>query len=310
MRVVFAGTPQFAVPTLNSLINAGIEVRAVYTQPDRPAGRGRKLIASPVKRLAQDHSIPVMQPVSLREGTAVKVLESFAPEVLVVVAYGLILPRQILIVPPFGCVNVHASLLPRWRGAAPIPRAIEAGDSVSGITIMKMDSGLDTGPIIEQREVAVDDEDNSATLHNKLAQVGAELLVETLPRYINGATELLDQDNLDATYANKLSKAEAQIDWQRSAFKLRNQVRAFNPWPIAFTYHRGERIRILRARIADEASSDLAAGTIRHVGKEGIDVSCGEGVLSLKELQREGGKPLSAGDFINGYPLEKGERFQ
>lgn len=310
MRVVFAGTPQFAVPTLNSLINAGIEVRAVYTQPDRPAGRGRKLIASPVKRLAQDHSIPVMQPVSLREGTAVKVLESFAPEVLVVVAYGLILPRQILIVPPFGCVNVHASLLPRWRGAAPIPRAIEAGDSVSGITIMKMDSGLDTGPIIEQREVAVDDEDNSATLHNKLAQVGAELLVETLPRYINGATELLEQDNLDATYANKLSKAEAQIDWQRSAFKLRNQVRAFNPWPIAFTYHRGERIRILRARIADEASSDLAAGTIRHVGKEGIDVSCGEGVLSLKELQREGGKPLSAGDFINGYPLEKGERFQ
>ena len=310
MRVVFAGTPQFAVPTLNGLINAGIEIVAVYTQPDRPAGRGRRLMASPIKHIAEVQSIPVVQPASLREETANKILASFAPEVLVVVAYGLILPSHILDTPRFGCVNVHASLLPRWRGAAPIPRAIEAGDSVSGITIMKMDSGLDTGPIIAKREVPIDDEDNSATLHDKLAQVGAELLVETLPAYVSGTVKVVEQDDRDATYANKLSKAEARIDWQRPASDIRNQVRAFNPWPIALTFHRGERIRILRAQIADEVNNKLTAGSICNVAKEGIDVACGDGILSLKELQRQGGKPLLAGDFINGYPLEKGEHFQ
>ena len=310
MRVVFAGTPQFAVPTLNALINAGIEIGAVYTQPDRPAGRGRRLMASPIKNIAEDHSIPVVQPASLREKAAGKLLESFAPEVLVVVAYGLILPSHILDIPRLGCVNVHASLLPRWRGAAPIPRAIEAGDSVSGITIMKMDIGLDTGPIIAKREVPIGDEDNSATLHDKLAQVGAELLLETLPAYVSGAAKTVEQDDRHATYANKLSKAEARIDWQRSAFEIRNQIRAFNPWPIAFTFHTGERIRILRAQIADKVKNGLAAGSICNVAKEGVDVACGDGILSLEELQREGGKPLLAGDFINGYPLEKGEHFQ
>ncbi|MDJ0957036.1 MAG: methionyl-tRNA formyltransferase [Arenicellales bacterium] len=310
MRVVFAGTPQFAVPTLKGLIDAGIDISAVYTQPDRPAGRGRQLLASPVKRVAEDHSIPVIQPVSLREETASKVLQSFAPEVVVVAAYGLILPNHILDIPPFGCVNVHASLLPRWRGAAPIPRAIEAGDSISGITIMKMDSGLDTGPIIAKREIPIDDEDNSATLHDKLAQVGAELLVETLPVYLSGRTKAQQQDERNATYANKLSKAEARINWQRSAFDIRNQVRAFNPWPIAFTFHRGERIRILRAQIANEVGDKPAPGSICNVAKGGIDVACGDGLLSLKELQREGGKPLLAGDFINGYPVKKGEHFQ
>ena len=310
MRVVFAGTPQFAVPTLNGLMNAGIEIGAVYTQPDRPSGRGRRLMASPIKRIAEEHSIPVVQPVSLREETAIEVLKAFAPEVLVVVAYGLILPGQILDIPRLGCVNVHASLLPRWRGAAPIPRAIEAGDSVSGITIMKMDSGLDTGPIIAKREVPIDNEDNSATLQEKLAQVGAELLLETLPAYVSGAANTVEQDDRHATYANKLSKAEARIDWQRPAFAIRNQIRAFNPWPIAFTFHRGERIRILRAQIADEAKNKLAAGSICNIARGGIDVACGDGILSLTELQREGGKPLLAGDFLNGYPLGRGEYFR
>ena len=310
MRVVFAGTPQFAVPTLNSLIDAGFEISAVYTQPDRPAGRGRQLLASPVKRVAEDHSISVMQPVSLGEEAESEVLQSFAPEVLIVVAYGLILPSHILNVPTLGCVNVHASLLPRWRGAAPIPRAIEAGDLVSGITIMKMDAGLDTGPIVAMREIPIDDEDNSATLHDKLSHVGAELLVETLPAYVSGAAKPVEQDDRNATYANKLSKAEARIDWQRPAFDIKNQIRAFNPWPIAFTFHQGERIRILHAQIAGEVSNRFTPGSICNVTKEGIDVACGDGILSLKELQREGAKPLLAGDFLNGYPIKKGEHFQ
>lgn len=310
MRVVFAGTPQFAVPTLKGLIDAGIEVAAVCTQPDRPAGRGRHLAPSPVKRIATEHSLPVVQPVSLREESARAVLHSFAPTVLVVVAYGLILPEEILGLPPFGCVNVHASLLPRWRGAAPIARAIQAGDTMSGITIMKMDSGLDTGPIIAQSEVPIAEEDDSATLHDTLGQVGADLLVATLPKYISGALKLVDQDDSAATYAPKLSKTEGRIDWQRPASEIRNQVRAFNPWPVAFAFHCGERIRILSAQISMDSTDNLAVGSICRVGKKGIEVACGEGVLRLMQLQRDGGKPLSAGDFINGYPLKQGDRLQ
>ena len=310
MRVVFAGTSQFAVPTLNGLINAGIEVAAVYTQPDRPAGRGRQLMPSPVKRLAESHSLPIVQPVSLREETAPNVLSSFAPQVLVVVAYGLILPTEILSVPRFGCLNVHASLLPRWRGAAPIARALQAGDSITGVTIMKMDSGLDTGPIIAKREVPIEDEDTAATLHDKLAQVGAELLVETLPKLTTGLLKAQKQDDSAATYAPKLSKAEGRIDWQRRASDILNQIKAFNPWPVAFTFHLGERVRVLRAQVLTDLTNQLPVGSICFVGKEGIGVTCGQGVLRLLELQRNGGKPLSAGDFINGYPINQGERFQ
>lgn len=306
MRVVFAGTPQFAVPTLNGLVDAGIAVVAVYTQPDRPAGRGRQLTPSPIKRLAEQHKLTVLQPISLKTEDAVSVLDDFSADILVVVAYGLILPAQILNVPKFGCVNVHASLLPRWRGAAPIPRAIEAGDSVSGITIMKMDTGLDTGPIIASRQVAIGEQDNAATLHDRLAETGAKLLVEVLPAYVSGAIQCTAQDHAAATYAPKLSKAEGRIDWRRPALQILNQIRAFNPWPVTFTFHADERIRILDAQISS-VTEESTAGSVCCANKEGVHVVCGEGALQLMRLQRNGGKPLSAQEFLNGYSLQRGD---
>lgn len=306
MRVAFAGTPRFAVPTLQCLIDAGTTIAAVYTQPDRPAGRGRRLTASPVKHLAEKHGLMIIQPTSLKDKNAAPLLNDLAVDVLIVVAYGLIIPEALLNVPKFGCVNVHASLLPRWRGAAPIARAIEAGDSVSGVTIMKLDSGLDTGPIIASRQVAINEQDNAGTLHDKLAQTGAELLLEVLPAYVNGEIQCSEQDHAGATYAPKLFKSEAKINWELSARRIQNQIRAYNPWPVAFTFHGDERIRILAAQISPVGES-LPAGSICRCDRGEVHVACGEGVLRLTRLQRDGGKPLSTGEFLNGYPLRRGE---
>lgn len=311
MRVVFAGTPRFAVPALERLVQSGFDVCAVYTQPDRPSGRGRRPKAGPVKLTAERHALPVRQPVSLSSDEAVAELGALHPDIMVVVAYGLLLPPAVLAVPPFGCVNVHASLLPRWRGAAPIARAIEAGDTATGVTLMKMDRGLDTGPILAAREVGISLQDDAATLHDKLARVGADLLVETLPKYLKGDIRPEPQRDADATYAPKLVKSEGRIDWSRPAQAIFNQIRAFNPWPGAHTFHGDQRIRILRAAPGgDPGRRALAPGTIREVDHTAVEVVCGEGALRLLRLQRDGGKPLPAREFVNGYPLESGERLR
>ena len=308
MRIVFAGTPQFAVPALKHLIDSGAKIAAVYTQPDRRAGRGRRLRSSPVKLLAGKHGLPVVQPATLKEEGAR--MEGFEPDMVVVVAYGQILPTRILDLPKLGCLNVHASLLPRWRGAAPIARAIEAGDRITGVTLMQMDSGLDTGAIIATSKIEVDQADHTASLHDKLATLGADFLMRSLPAYVSGELKPVAQDNRAATYAPKLSKNEANIDWSGSATDIHNKVRAFNPWPVAHTRHRGNRLRILQAEIGDADDKRVPHGTICRVDKSGVEVVCGEGVLRVTRLQRDDGRALPVGDFINGYPLQQGEILQ
>ena len=309
MNIVFAGTPDFAVPTLDRLIDAGRRPVAVYTQPDRPAGRGRRPRPSPVKQRAEQAGIPVLQPASLRTPDAQAELAALAPDLLVVVAYGLILPQAVLDIPRLGCVNVHASLLPRWRGAAPIQRALLAGDATTGVTIMQMEAGLDTGPMLARREIPIGAQDTAGDLHDRLAVLGAELLVEVLPDIAAGRLTPVPQDDAAATYADKLSKDEAPLDWQRPAAALARQVRAFNPWQVAQTRLAG---RILRNWQAEALPGPTAAapGEIVAAGRDGIDVATAEGVLRLIRLQAPGGRPLPAADFLNGHPLRPGDRLE
>jgi methionyl-tRNA formyltransferase len=300
LRVVFAGTPEFAARALAALLDSQHEVVAVYTQPDRPAGRGRKLAPSPVKQLAEARGLPVYQPPSLRDEAALQELRRLRPDVMVVAAYGLLLPPAVLQLPRFGCLNIHASLLPRWRGAAPIQRAILAGDSETGITIMQMDEGLDTGPMLLKKRCPIRPDDTAATLHDRLAELGAEAIVEALDHIESLQPE--PQDDSQATYAAKLRKEEAIIDWSRSAAYLDRMVRAFNPWPVAQTRARGKTLRIWAARPLDQAPpAGTAPGTVLQADKAGIDVACGEGVLRLTRLQPAGGKPMDAAAFLNGY---------
>lgn len=306
LRVVFAGTPEFSVPCLRALLDRDFDVVAVFTQPDRPAGRGRKMKPPPVKQLALQRGIPVYQPATLK-GQA-PLLQSLGCRVMVVVAYGLLLPMEILTVPPLGCVNVHASLLPRWRGAAPIPRAIEAGDTATGVTIMVMEQGLDTGPILSMRETPISDNDTAGTVHDRLAQLGADLLIQTLPRWVNNEIEPEPQDPTRATLAPKLNKNECNIDWRRSTLEARRKIKALNPWPVAQTRLRGQRIRLWDADDGDQRVEEIP-GTITHLGEQGISVQCGDGILVITELQREGGSRLRAADFIHGFPIKIGERF-
>ncbi len=304
LRLVFAGTPEFAIPSLRALLDGGHHVVGVFTQPDRPAGRGRKLAQSPVKRLALERNLPVHQPTTLR-GQA-PLLESLRCEVVVVVAYGLLIPRSILDLPTLGCVNVHASLLPRWRGAAPIARAIEAGDRVTGVTIMLMDEGLDTGPILAARETPLGVGDTAGLVHDRLARVGADLLLRTLVQLQQGTIQPRPQDDGQATFAPKIAKAEAVIDWQRSAAEIERKIRAFNPWPVAQMEVRRQRIRIWSAvAVAEDAGA--APGTVVSLDERGVSVQCGHNVLIMTELQREGGKRLRAKEFVNGFPLHIGE---
>ncbi len=309
MNIVFAGTPDFAVPTLDRLIDAGRRPVAVYTQPDRPAGRGRRPRPSPVKQRAEQAGIPVLQPASLRTPDAQAELAALAPDLLVVVAYGLILPQAVLDIPRLGCVNVHASLLPRWRGAAPIQRALLAGDATTGVTIMQMEAGLDTGPMLARREIPIGAQDTAGDLHDRLAVLGAELLVEVLPDIAAGRLTPVPQDDAAATYADKLSKDEAPLDWQRPAAALARQVRAFNPWPVAETRLAGRILRIWQAA-ALPGPTAAAPGEIVAAGRDGIDVATAEGVLRLIRLQAPGGRPLPAADFLNGHPLRPGDRLE
>jgi len=297
LRVVFAGTPEFSVPCLEACRASGAEVVAVYTQPDRPAGRGRKLTPSPVKQAALAAGIAVEQPESLKSEEARATLAAYAPDLMVVVAYGLILPRKVLAIPRLGCWNVHASLLPRWRGAAPIQRAILAGDAESGVDLMQMEAGLDTGPVLLERRTPISGEDTGGVLHDRLSALGADVLTEGLSRVIGGETLVpRTQPEEGVTYAHKLDKAEARLDFTRPAIELERKVRAFDPWPVAEGEVNGETLRIWAA-CAIEGSG--APGSVLGMSREGIDIACGEGALRVTALQRAGGKRISAADYFN-----------
>lgn len=300
LRIIFAGTPDFASSALSALINSKHEIIAVYTQPDRPAGRGRKLRASPVKEVAHEHNIQVFQPENLKEAKTQDLLRSLNADVMVVAAYGLILPQVVLDIPRLGCLNIHASLLPRWRGAAPIQRAIAAGDKESGISIMQMNEGLDTGDILQLFACPIAEKDNGGDLHDRLAEIGANAIVEVLNNLENGSLTSTIQDNTLATYAHKLDKKEAIIDWQSSASNIERLIRAFNPWPVAFTYLNDKTLRVWQALTLTE-NSELEAGTVIACDKKGIDISCGEGILRLLKLQPSGSKAMDAASFMNGH---------
>jgi methionyl-tRNA formyltransferase len=307
MRVVFAGTSAFAVPALEALIAAGHHVLLALTQPDRPAGRGLAAFRSAVKQAAESHSVAVFQPVTLKDAAAQAHLRNVQPDVFVVAAYGLILPQAVLDIPPRGALNIHASLLPRWRGAAPIQRALLAGDRETGVCIMQMDAGLDTGPILMREAVAIAADETGGSLHDKLAALGARLIVATLDGLERGGLRATPQPADGVTYANKIDKAEARVDWGRSAAEIERQVRAFNPVPGSLTRARGDEVKLWRASLADHATSP--PGTVLRVGRDGIDVACGEGALRLTELQRAGGKRLPADAFLRGFPVAPGDRF-
>jgi len=298
LRIVFAGTPEFAVPSLRAAAQRN-EVVAVYTQPDRPAGRGRGLQLSPVKREALLRGIPVLQPESLRSALAADALRALQPDLLVVVAYGLILPKAILAIPRQGCWNVHASLLPRWRGAAPIQRAIEAGDRETGVCLMRMEAGLDTGPVLLSQALTIGDAENGGQLHDRLAALGAQTLADGLGLLRAGMRPVPQpQAESGVTYARKLDKAEARLDWAQPAEVLARKVRAFNPWPMADALLAGERVRVHGA-IAIERSADASPGRVIAAGRDGIDVACGTGTLRIRVLQREGGRAITAADYLN-----------
>lgn len=306
MRIVYAGTPPFAERALHALLEAKHEIVLVLTQPDRPAGRGMKLTVSPVKKLALEQGLAVYQPPTLRDPAALDRLHDAKPDILIVAAYGLILPQPVLEFPRFGAVNIHASLLPRWRGAAPIQRAILAGDRRTGISIMQMDAGLDTGGILAQGEVPISDEDTAQTLHDKLAALGAEMLVETLVAMAGGQTRVRPQPTEGVTYAAKISKDEAQLDWRKPAADLDRAVRAFNPFPGAQVTLGDVTLKIWRAR---RSGANGVPGQILGSDDQGIVVACGEGSLTLLELQRPGAKRLFAADFLRGHGLASGAAF-
>ncbi|MGF6417376.1 methionyl-tRNA formyltransferase [Stenotrophomonas sp. AN71] len=298
MRIVFAGTPEFAVSSLRAAARHH-EVVAVYTQPDRPAGRGRGLAPSPVKLEAVARGIPVYQPESLKDEKAQQQLRDLQPDLMVVVAYGLILPKAVLAIPTHGCWNVHGSLLPRWRGAAPIQRAIQAGDVKTGVCLMQMEAGLDTGPVLLHQELPITATDTGGQLHDKLAELGAQVLSDGLGLLRAGIKPIArPQPEQGVTYAHKLDKAEAKLDWAQEADALARTVRAFNPWPIAEATLAGERVRIHGA-VALDLAHGLAPGTVLAAGRDGIDIACGEGALRLRVLQREGGKAITAADYLN-----------
>ncbi|GAB2487061.1 methionyl-tRNA formyltransferase [Comamonas humi] len=317
MRIVFAGTPDFARVALQRLLAAGFEVPLVLTQPDRPAGRGMKLQASAVKQCALEHGIAVQQPRSLRldgkypdDATAAReALLAARADAMVVAAYGLILPQWVLDLPRLGCLNIHASLLPRWRGAAPIHRAIEAGDVETGVTIMQMDAGLDTGDMLLVEKLAIAAHDTTASLHDRLAELGGRMIVEALEIAACGGLTRTPQPEQGVTYAHKIEKAESTVDWSQGAAQIGARIRAFNPFPAASTEANGETIKLWDYAVdSSSRTADAAPGQILSVSDQGVMVACGDGALRLTQLQRAGGKRLPAADFLRGFPLAAGMR--
>jgi methionyl-tRNA formyltransferase len=315
MRVAFAGTPEFAAVALCALIDAGFDIPLVLTQPDRPAGRGQKLVASPVKQVALAHGIPVHQPEKLKDPATHAPLIESAPDVLVVAAYGLILPQVVLDIPKRGCLNIHASLLPRWRGAAPIQRCLEAGDAETGVTIMQMEAGLDTGPMLLAYSIKVGagetapdgsprNTETASTLHDKLALLGGRLIVVALQQI--DSLHAVPQPAEGVTYASKIDKAEAAIDWTQAAAVIERRIRAFDPFPGCTAQLGDSTIKLWRAQPAEGQGQ---AGEILAVTPEGITVACGDGALKLVELQKPGGRRLASADFLHGFPVAAGQRF-
>ena len=305
LRVIFAGTPDFAAMALDALIknkdNVDVEVIAAYTQPDRPAGRGRQLKASPVKELAVKHSIAVHQPLNFKQQDDLDILSQLKPDLMIVAAYGIILPAEVLTIPTLGCINIHASLLPRWRGAAPIQRAIITGDTQTGITIMQMDEVLDTGDMMLKTNCDIAATDTGSSLHDKLAELGANTMLEAIKCIQQGNPPLIKQDNNQACYAHKLSKEEALIDWQQSAEQIHRQIRAFNSWPVAQTHFEKKIIRLWQANVSDTSSTNTI-GEILEITKNEIIVSCGQGRLAITDLQLSGAKRMSVNALLNGRP--------
>lgn len=297
LRIVFAGTPDFAAQHLDALIQSHHDVIAVYSQPDRPAGRGKKLKASEVKQLAVTHDIPVYQPENFKSDEAKQQLADLDADIMVVVAYGLLLPKAVLETPKLGCINVHGSILPRWRGAAPIQRAIWAGDAETGVTIMQMDEGLDTGDMISIATCPIEAHDTSASLYSKLAELGPTALIDTLSTIVDGTANAEKQNDELANYAKKLSKDEANIDWQMPAQQIERNIRAFNPWPICFTQMQGNTVKVYAAELVN---LDGNVGEVLAADKTGITVATGEGALKITQLQPQGKKPMSVQDFLNG----------
>jgi methionyl-tRNA formyltransferase len=318
VKAIFAGTPEFARAALERLHGAGFDIPLVLTQPDRPAGRGMKLQASPVKQFAQAHGIPVAQPRSLRldgkypqdAAAAKEAIEAARADVMVVAAYGLILPQWVLDTPRLGCLNIHASLLPRWRGAAPIHRAIEAGDAQTGVTIMQMDAGLDTGAMLLREAVPIAPDDTTASLHDKLAALGGRLVVEALELAACGGLAPLPQPDDGVTYAHKIEKAEAAIDWAQPADAIARRIRAFDPFPGATGVLAGETIKLWSGEALPGAVGDSTPGRIETVGPAGVDVRCGRGLLRLTQLQRAGGRRLPVADFLRGFDVKPGMAFE
>jgi len=308
LRVIYAGTPEFAVPALKALLGSRHQVVAVYTQPDRPSGRGRKLVAGPVKQVALEAGIAVEQPLSLKDIEAQATLKAYNPDVMVVAAYGLILPQVVLDMPRYGCLNIHGSLLPRWRGAAPIQRAIEAGDSETGVTIMQMAKGLDTGDMLYKVTCPITAQDGAQTIHDRLAKDGASALLAVLDHVQAGTLQPEVQNDQLANYAHKLDKAEAEIDWNQAAAVIDRKIRAFDTWPTAFSLQMDQPVRFFASQCLEQKTQE-AAGTVIHESRAGIDIAAGDGgVVRILELQMPGGKRLKAADFVNARSL-KGMHF-
>lgn len=299
MKIIFAGTSDFAATILGGLLTNKQKVVAVYTTPDRPAGRGLRMQASPVKLLAEQYQLPIMQPPSLKSPDEQHRMNNWQADVMIVAAYGLLVPRSILNIPKFGCLNLHASLLPRWRGASPIQHAILAGDTITGITLMQMDTGLDTGAILKKSTCDINSSDTAGTLHDKLAQLASTLLLESLPEIATNKLPAQPQPTIGVTYAHKLTKADGAINWEKSALEINQQIRAFNPWPIAFTSYAGNIIRIFAAEIIESAGQNALPGTIVDVSSAGIDIATGKFHLRIKQLQIPGAKILAVRDFVN-----------
>lgn len=303
LRIVFMGTPEFACPTLRTLIERGEQVVAVVTQPDRPKGRGQQTLPPPVKVVALEHGIPVLQPVKVRLPESIEEIRALEPDLVVVVAFGQILPKALLDIPKKGCINVHASLLPRYRGAAPLNWCIVNGETETGVTTMMMDVGLDTGDMLLKRATPIDPDEDTQSLHDRMSALGAELLAETLDRLVAGDLVPEKQDDALTCYAPMMKKEDGLIDWTRSAQSIKNQVRGMTPWPGAYSTLDGRFLKVYRVQTA--ANSGVA-GTVLSAGRDGIEVACGEGSLLIRELQLEGKKRMAAGDFLAGYKVQPG----
>jgi len=303
LTLVFAGTPPFAVPALQALLTAGHRIAAVYTQPDRPAGRGQRVLHSAVKECALAHGLHIEQPTTLRAADEVARLASYQPDALIVVAYGQILPQAILDVPRLGCINIHGSVLPRWRGAAPIQRALLAGDTLTGVSIMRMEAGLDTGPVFATATTAIGARETAASVHDRLSMLGADALVQALPRYAAGKLPPQPQSETGVTYAHKVRKEEALLDWRHSALELDRQVRAFNPRPVAETRWEGRQLRVWESVPLPDATAKAPPGTVLHADESGIAVACGSGVLSLLRVQLAGRKAMAAAEFVHAQRI-------